>query len=445
MSQQYQPPNRIALYSPQPLTACTAAALYSQMDFLGPSSNLTIMDKSRVWVDPLHGAAALVVGSGARSCPTNVEETLSGLPIRDRIAMREEVGGDQCEQAIDDVDVARLSAVFDALFNDILSANAHFPTLLPENATEDSNPIAIPSIPCPAWHHIPPPTSPAHIPILKTQGPAVDSIFDLIRVALKITSVSPTFADLPPLDDAFIAAVANLCQQCARFEGVSYQAVVDAYRGVKMGQCKSTLFGGIGKVVDRVIVAHAEKNTVVETASERKRTDAVSVARVVKVGSAQEPVWYFPDCANGTVLVMDLDARRPANGNAVIAEVVVHPPTYLESVGMQALYNASTENATSVMTAVPGVGRDGESVSLSVNITGSLHGFYSFNVTAWTETKAGRRDVITNFTQTVVCGYVPAVQSLPGVRAPERDTLVEIFQNVPELKVSGTVIPSKHH
>ncbi|RKO85874.1 hypothetical protein BDK51DRAFT_27077, partial [Blyttiomyces helicus] len=385
------------------------AQLALPLRFFGAAPNLTTMDTGPLWSD---SKAALMVGSAPRATAVNVDEAVAGLPVANRFAMRRVEGGSGCESAMDSVDWEGLEKVFEEFFR-------------------------------------------VRIPLLATAGPEVTDIFGLMRLALKIVSVSPHRApDAPTLPDSLLDSIAGLCRACGSFPAVSYSSLVDAHRKIRVAPRAGTLFAGLGPAVDSLVAAAASRDV---------DDDPASAPRHLKLVGSSSLATHLDRCAKGAIIALDVappprTSKLPPGaplrpGDAFRVNITVLASDALRDLAIPAwadngIWDEPVEDSA-FGRAIAGSAvllDDGNTFAVRIVLERDLIGVHDLGVKIWTEDQFSNLvNGTLNATASINCGYSPELQQVGWARLPRTNPLVGIFDEVPSMKLSGIDVPIKYH
>ncbi|KAI9331486.1 hypothetical protein BDR26DRAFT_870187 [Obelidium mucronatum] len=250
-------PTRLAIYSPNPISECTALHLLTVSKFFGiPAPPATALDKSTIWNDDR--VALLVADPQPKSfqCAGNVDSALLDLPIKDRSSFVKSDVDAECEIALDSLDWKLFSRVY---FDYILHAtdtptwpsfSKVFHAYIQNPSTSTWN-QTLGGLSCSDWskwasqHPI---KQTSQIPILNIHGPHVRNIYDLIHIALKLASSNPSSSSssAPILTDAFLHQFSSICLKCRSISDLSLYKIYKAANDITSIPCKASVLGGRG-------------------------------------------------------------------------------------------------------------------------------------------------------------------------------------------------------
>ncbi|KND02577.1 uncharacterized protein SPPG_03035 [Spizellomyces punctatus DAOM BR117] len=432
-------PTRIAVFSPTPLTSCTAVSLAMSVRFFGPSPNFTEIDTGHIWHD---SHAALLIGDGHRTCFSD-DAMFSELPLKDRLKMRLVEGGLGCEGHLDSMDPSSFNLLYKSLLNtetpdsltdptwptvhELLSANVNLPST-PEVSQPEKFADAFLELPCTAWKSVQRLRSPIHIPSLSAEGPAISDIFSLMSIALKLASVNPTAERLPDISDDLLKRVANVCQVCSAFDDISYARLYKAFDKMKLDACKDTLLGGLGPFLETV------NNSSIKTENLLLR-----VGRNVKLADSTRAV-VFEQCDQGSVLTFTVDAD-PARMPSMIRSHL--------SKTFEAKVTLSTpllQRSGSMPTGLPAsaiLHDNGKQFIVKLNITDrELYGLYDFDITF-----AGRDPAYSEFQfkSSIICSDPPLVFNSGWSSGPPHQEQWRALEGLNGFTLPKLNVPIRYH
>ncbi|KAJ3406886.1 hypothetical protein HDU80_010174 [Chytriomyces hyalinus] len=260
-------PTRLALFSPTPISECSALHLLTVSKFFGiPGPSPSNLDKSYIWNDDRVAIMTADPILKSEGCVANVDAAIKDLPIKDREMMRQADPMSECEDALDGLDWKLFGKVYEEYIlkkDDEYPAwpsfarifSAYIPTF--ESSNWDT---ALGSLPCSDWAKwtaLHPIASPAHIPILNLDGPSVSTVSDLIHLSLKLSSsrnnVHPQATHIP---DSFLADFSTVCDKCRRIQTISMRSIFKAAKDVTPVACRNTLLGGRSERVSEFLTTH---------------------------------------------------------------------------------------------------------------------------------------------------------------------------------------------
>ncbi|TPX61387.1 hypothetical protein SpCBS45565_g07272 [Spizellomyces sp. 'palustris'] len=432
-------PTRIAVFSPTPLTSCTAVSLAMSLRFFGPSPNFTEIDTGHIWHDK---HAALLIGDGHRTCFSD-DAVFSGLPLKDRLKMRLVEGGLDCEGHLDSMNPSSFNLVYKSLLtnetpdslteatwptvHELLSANVNLPST-PKLSQIENFADAFLGLPCTAWKSVQRLRSPIHIPSLSAEGPTISDIFSLMSVALKLASVNPAADPLPDISDDLLKRVANVCHVCSAFDDVSYARLYKAFDKMKLAVCKDTLLGGLGAFLEKKV-----------NHSSNKTENMLRVGRNVKLADSTRAV-VFDQCDQGSVLRFTLEAdpaqiplmRRSHLSEEFEAKVTLSTPL-LQSPG-----SMPTDLSASAI-----LHNTGERFIVKLNITDrELYGLYDFNITF-----PGREPPYPEFQfkSSIICSNPPLVLNSKLSSDPRRQEQWRALEGLNSFTLPKMNVPIRYH
>ncbi|KAJ3204503.1 hypothetical protein HDU67_009462, partial [Dinochytrium kinnereticum] len=474
--QQAKKPTRLALYTPSPISECTAARLHLESNAFG-GAPLGTVDKLPAFADDRF---ALMVGEVTATCPGKMDEALAKLPLLDRLKMRDQDEGNACEKHLDAFEWELFHTVFSSHMNDSESTpSALWPTFsqifFANTQNEDSTAFhsTFANMSCPTWSSVTvtPNNTSSSIPVLQIQGPELSNVFDLLEISLKMASLNPhtveSDADQDGLEDSLIAAISTLCHYCASFPAVSYAALFGAVEGVERDAvCKQTVVGGLGErlsvQLETVKARLPPSVTVRSGAAEKAGHPLVLKSAILELKDefaveGTRSILHFDRCPASATLSLTVEVpkakakltgkqkRKHGNVETVLLTSLRPPGEAFEKVAanVSSLDSGFVHHLDGAVTAAF---LTGASPVLEVNVTAGRE-FFGIVVVSLNVSQA---DIVQmdSVNVTISCGFSPAVSaSLPTTTTltPQSDSLTDWIEAVGDLKTSNIEIPTRFH
>ncbi|KAJ3222147.1 hypothetical protein HDU81_010087 [Chytriomyces hyalinus] len=481
-------PTRLAIFSPTPISECSALHLLTVSKFFGiPGPSPSNLDKSYIWNDDRVAVMTADPILKSEGCFANVDAAIKDLPIKDREMMRQADPMSECEDTLDGLDWKLFGKVYEEYilkkddeypawptFSRIFSA--YIPTF--ESSNWDS---ALGSLPCSDWAKwtaLHPIVSPAHIPILNLEGPSVSSLSDLIHLSLKLSSsrnnVHPQATHIP---DSFLTGFATVCDKCKRIQTISMRAIFKAAKDVTPIACRNTLLGGRSERVSEFLTTHrSELERIMlglsgTTGSTFERIEKATGDELHfqggsdELGSSGSSGGSGGSGAAGSVaeggVLGSLFGKEVSDRGKVLTTSSGESVLYFDSVPYDTSFSSAKESQTALPseyiiksfnrwfdvggfeeTAVLKFSNDGSRLDMDIAFKRDLTGRYMMTV-GFNFAKASKTD---EFSVPVVCGYSPevAVGSVPRIQLPHSNPLSDFYFANGE-GLGSLSAPTKYH
>ncbi|KAJ3191790.1 hypothetical protein HK101_007415 [Irineochytrium annulatum] len=447
-------PTRLLVFTPIPLSHCTAVRhlVLDPAFATNPAPLLTPLSQTPIWhQDDL----AVIVGDGARRT-VDVEAAVASLPISDRAGMRLVEGGGACEDLLDTIDWAVFGRVYSRVMNGssllavdggVASPWPTFDAILGENLVVEL--AAFRNMTCPAWHaDVSIRSKSTTIPTLEVQGPDVETVFDVIHVALTMASLHPQLtldddADVGDGDDrapsdTLLRSIASLCSACRVFPNVSYELLHNATVAVlEAGStCKGSVVCEVGSMMASLGKLEAKKVSktggVAENAGDEDEQfwaifgskKEATFGKTVEV--ANQTLTYFERCTSGSTLhftvpvstIRSLNFPKPTKKSPkpspktvlLTSLVALGEPYKYVSANLSSPYSNATAPLPSVVANLDEASTLRVNVTLARDLWGELR--LHLNVSH------GNARMLDNLNVTFTCGYTPSLRWKSDVAPP---------------------------
>ncbi|KAI9099491.1 hypothetical protein DFS34DRAFT_685206 [Phlyctochytrium arcticum] len=297
--------SRIALFAPTSLNECAATTL-AHMQFFGQDGNITTLDNRPWWTDDI---SALAVGDDPVMCAPGAHTVARFLQGGEESSSPQSL---DCGNHLEGIDPEEFKHLFEQYIlqssNDTEESSASGPQWPRLSQILSENILALPqalsdgeflNMTCSAWHSIKKIRSPVIIPVLKTEGPHVDNVYELINLALKLVVVNPyrqKEESASDISDDLIHQVATVCQSCKSSNELSYTTLRSKFYQAEPVPCSQTLFGGSGSVVEKHVAAALSEGT-----------HEIQFGNKVTLDGVESDAMHFLACDEGNVLKFNID------------------------------------------------------------------------------------------------------------------------------------------